>query len=58
MVAHTWKREPHNTVGWEEEGAHWVAETVAGEDLAGSFEKECKVSLQDGGLMKVEVGED
>lgn len=52
MVAHTCERVPHKTVVGE--GAHWVAERVAGEGLVGSSEED-KVSLQHGGLMKVGV---
>lgn len=54
MVIHTSEKvELRNTFG--REGTHLVAEMQAGEGLEGSFEKACKLSLQEGGLMKTEV---
>lgn len=56
MVAHTCGREAHKTVGMKHQ--YWVDEREAGGGLEDSFEMECKVFLQEDGLMELGVEEE
>lgn len=56
MVSHRHGRVSHKTVGMA--GEHLVAERLTRDGLVGSFDKEYKVTLQNGDPVKVGVERD